>query len=155
MSFVISLLYCVCLISIVWELLPSLYISHFKELTVASSLKWHLVSTLKKQCEITAFFKMWLLCVPLGNKEFEGVLRNSKGISVYPWQQFPAAPKMAEICVWMGYQKRREQHEGSCQVIIIKMSKVFYLIAVNSRSGLEKKTKKKNPEPIRAFCKRK
>lgn len=60
---------------------------------------------------------------------------------------------MAEIHVWMGYQKGREQHEDNWQTVIIKKSKVFYLIAVNSGSGLEKKTKKK--PPTRAFCKRK
>lgn len=46
----------------------------------------------------------------------------------------------AEIGVWMGYWKRREQllnHNN-------KKSKAFYLIEVNSGSGLEKKTKK-NP----------
>lgn len=150
MSFVVSLLYCVCLTYIVWELLLSCYISHFKELSVASSLKWHVVSTMKKQPEITTFFKMWLLCVPLGNEEFEEVLKNSKGISVYPWQPFPAVP---QIHVWMGCQKRIEQHGDNSQTRIIKKSKVFYLIAANSGSGLEKKTKKK--KTIRAFCKRK
>lgn len=49
--------------------------------------------------------------------------------------------------------KRIEQHEDNSQTRIIKKSKVFYFIAANRGSGLEKKTKK--TPTIRAFCKRK
>lgn len=48
--------------------------------------------------------------------------------------------EMAEIHVWMGYQKTREQLEDNCQTTVIKMSKLFYLIAVKIGSGLEEKT---------------
>lgn len=42
----------------------------------------------------------------------------------------------------MGYWKTREQLEDNCQtIIIIKMSKIFYLIAVKVGSGLKRKKK--------------